>query len=173
MWSGDLLLLLCKEVSVLQQDCVYIETYIMAQLYAKLLLKFSFLWESVVQALLISVYCCFLPLLLWQIKVSYPCVFCSQLPQSPTPHFAYSSEGSGLRVGGPLKHLTKQSKAKQREQSTTLHSCQFLLYPSSSRWQLFSCIWQSSYSKNCVVFSLLTNFQVVFFFKNYYYYYYF
>jgi hypothetical protein len=50
--SGDLLLLLflCKEVSVLQQDCVYIETYIMAQLYAKLLLKFSFLWESVVQA---------------------------------------------------------------------------------------------------------------------------
>lgn len=75
----------CKEVSVLQQDCVYIESYMMAQLYAKLLLKFSFVWEFCCARLLISVYCCFL-FDRWS-QLSILCVFfVLNFPPIPTPH---------------------------------------------------------------------------------------
>jgi len=198
MWSGDLrsvgswgggggaggggvgtilLLLLCKEVSVLQQDCVYIESYIMVQLYAKLLLKFSFVWEFCCARLLISVYCCFLsppplppptPFSLTDevSQLSFCVFFVLNSPQSQH-HNCLLFFASALRVGGPLKHLSlwKHLTKQRGEQSTTLlHSCQFWLYPStSSRWQLF-LLYLTKFllaKKNCVVFSLLTNFHVV------------
>ncbi len=155
MGSGDLLLFLCKEVSVLQQDCVYIETYIMAQLYAKLLLKFCFLWESVVQALLISVYCCFLPPSSLTDQSQLSLCFLFSTPTIPNTTFAYSSEGSGLRVGGPLKHLTKQSKAKQSKGSraplSTLVS--FCSIPAAAAGDSFSLVFDKVLIAKIVLFS--------------------
>jgi hypothetical protein len=119
--SGDHLLLLCKEVSVLQQDCVYIESYIMAQLYAKLLLKFSFLWESVVQALLISVYCCSL----WQIKSVILEFFFVLNSPIPTPHLLTLRKCVTCRVGlwnTSAFETPHQSKAKGAEHHSPLLS---------------------------------------------------
>jgi hypothetical protein len=143
----------------------------MAQLYAKLLLKFSFVWEFCCARLLISVYCCFLsppppppptPFSLTDevSQLSFVFFLFSTPPQSQH-HIWLLFFASALRVGGPLKHLSlwKHLTKQRGQQSTTLlHSCQFWLYPStSSRWQLFSCIWRSSYSKKKLCCFLLVD----------------
>jgi hypothetical protein len=86
----------------------------MAQLYAKLLLNFWFLWESVVQAFYLLVCtAAFSPSL--TDKVAYPCVFFFVLSTPPNPNttFAYSSSHLCVtcRWAFETPHKAKRSRA--------------------------------------------------------------